>query len=231
MKYKILIIAVLVLFLVGCEGKVVSEEDVWFTTKDNQRLRASIWYSRGDKAVILVHMLDKDRNDWRPFAKKLNVFRITALGVDLRGHGESTGDWKEFSESSFNKMIYDIEAAKIKLKKEGKNVVGIIGASIGANLALKFAASDKDIKAVVLLSPGIDYKGVNIENDIENFNKPIFIAYSKEDSYPSESSGIIYEMVKGEKEIYEGTGLGHGTDMLKSEELQDKIIEFLNKYS
>ncbi|MBW2992093.1 alpha/beta fold hydrolase [Candidatus Woesearchaeota archaeon] len=229
---RLFIIILLVLFLVGCEGKIVDKEDVWLETKDSVRIISTIWYGRGDKAVILVHMLDRDRNDWEYFAKKLNVFRITAMGIDLRGHGESEGDWREFSDIDFNKMTYDIEKAKSKLEKEGKKVNVIIGASIGANLALKYAAEDQDIKAVVLLSPGIAYKSVNIEDDIESFNKPVFIAVSEEDSYPLESSNIIYEKVKGEKELFIGENLGHGTDMIpKSEELQNKIFEFLNKYS
>jgi len=229
MDHKLIIAVIIaVIFLVGCEGKVVSTEDVWLETSDGKKLGSTVWYSRGEKAVILIHMLDHDRTDWRYFAKKLNVFRITAIGIDLRGHGESVDDWKDFSEQDFNNMIRDVESAKKVLEKNGKKSISIIGASIGANIALKYAAQDSDIKSVVLLSPGINYKGINVENDTEIYDRPVLIIVSKEDTYPYESSQIIYEKAKGEKELYTVEGLGHGTDMLpKSQDMENKIVEFL----
>lgn len=224
---KILIL-ILLIFLIGCSKEFVPKEDILLKTEDNQEIRSAVWYSSGNKAVILVHMLDRNHSDWRYFAKKLNVFGITAIGIDLRGHGESTGDWKEFNDIQFNDMVYDIKAAKKKLEKQGKDVIGIVGASIGANLALKYAADDKDIKSIVLMSPGIGYKGVNIEEDIKNYNRPLLIIASEEDKYPSQSANILYKNAKGEKDIFISRNLGHGTDMLKSEDIQNRIIEFLS---
>ena len=230
MEKRIFILLVLALFLAGCEGKVVSQEDAWLETRDNVKIYSTIWYSRGDKAVILLHMLDRDRDDWRFFANKLNVFRISAIGIDLRGHGESDGDWNDFSDRDFLGMVYDVEAAQDKLEKEGKKVVGIVGADIGADLALKYAVRNPDIRCLVLLSPGIAYKSINVEEDIGKLDIPVFVAASSEDAYPYESAEIIYEKLVGEKEIFRGEGLGHGSDMLlRSEELQNKVFDFLNK--
>jgi alpha-beta hydrolase superfamily lysophospholipase len=185
-------------------------------------------YAEGDKAVILLHMLGHDRNDWNYFAKKLNDKGFSVLSIDLRGHGESEGDWKKFSEADFNKMTYDVKAAKKLLDSKGKKSVSIIGASIGANIAFKYASADKDIKSVVLLSPGINYKGIDISNEIINFDRPVLIAVSTEDTYPYDSSNIIYAKAKGEKSLIVEENLGHGTDMLpKSEELQNNIIGFI----
>ena len=227
-KFAILFLIVTI-FLAGCEKRIISDEEIWLETKDNLKIRASTGYSEGEKAVILAHMLDHNRNDWKYFAKKLNTFGISTIAIDLRGHGESEGNWRKFSDADFNNMVYDIEAAKLKLEKEGKKNIGIIGASIGANAALKYAANDKGIKAVVLLSPGINYKGVDVSNDITDFNTPALIAVSKEDAYSFESSDIINENISGEKQLFVGENLGHGTDMLpKSEEMQNNIITFLD---
>lgn len=84
----------------------------------------------------------------------------------MRGHGKSVnqnGTFQSFTPNDFNKMKLDVKAAKqFLVTQKGINPknIAIVGASIGANVALKYAAVDPSIKAVVLLSPGLHYKGV-----------------------------------------------------------------------
>lgn len=225
---RLIFLLVLLMFVFGCAKQNLQKGDLWLNTEDGVKLKATMLDAEGDKAVILLHMLGHDRNDWDYFAKKLNDDGFTVLSVDIRGNGESEGDWRKFSDADFNKMTYDVKAAKKLLDSKGKKYVSLIGASIGANIAFKYAAADKDIKSVVLLSPGINYKGIDISSDIENFDRPVLIVVSSEDTYPYDSSNIIYEKIKGEKSLILEANLGHGTDMLpKSEELQDKIIGFI----
>ena len=67
---------------------------------------------------------------------------ISSLAIDLRGHGESGGG--EVAES-----FLDVQAALAWLKKETGLPLGqtiVIGASIGANLAIQAAAAHADIR-------------------------------------------------------------------------------------
>ena len=41
--------------------------------------------------VVLVHMLSRNRNDWHGLPDRLREAGITALAIDLRGHGGSSG--------------------------------------------------------------------------------------------------------------------------------------------
>jgi len=55
-------------------------------------------------------------------------------------------------------MVLDVKAAKdflVRQKHISPNNIAI-GASIGANVGLKYAALDSSTEAVVVLSPGID---------------------------------------------------------------------------
>src|ERR671922_1155128 len=119
-------------------------------------------------AIILLHMLGYNRNDWNSFASTLsnesNGYAV--LSIDLRGHGDSTTQngntisFQSFTASDFNEMVADVKAAKqflVTQKNINPNNIAIVGASIGANIALNYAASDPSIKAVVLLSPGLNY--------------------------------------------------------------------------
>src|SRR5262245_5610151 len=68
------------------------------------------WYEPSNRpapAVILVHMLQKTRRDWDPFAVRLAGEGIGVLTFDLRGHGESTGSPQEYAA-----MVQDIRAAR-----------------------------------------------------------------------------------------------------------------------
>jgi esterase/lipase len=225
---KIILLLILAVFLFGCAKQQLKPGDLWINTDDGFRLKATMLEAEGDKAVILLHMLDNDRSDWTLLAKKLNDNGLTVLSLDLRGNGESEGNWRKFSTEDFNNMVNDAAAAKKTLNKEGKTSISIVGASIGANIAFKYAASDADIKSVVLLSPGINYKGIDIAADIDSFDRPVLIAVSMEDIYPYNSSNIMYDRLSGQSELLVEKNLGHGTDMLaKSEELQEKIVEFL----
>ena len=62
-----------------------------------------------------------------------------------------------------------------------------IGGSIGANMALRLGADVPQIPTVVLLSPGLNYDGVQTEPAMETFgDRPVFIVASSEDSYAAE---------------------------------------------
>jgi acetyl esterase/lipase len=96
--------------------------------------------------------------------------------------------------------------------------ISLVGASIGANLALKVGAADPRIENVALLSPGLDYKGLLTEAAVEAYGKrPIFIAVSREDAYSSKSSLLLDASAKGKHFLQIYTGAGHGTKMFAKE--------------
>ncbi len=145
--------------------------------------------------VILLHMLGKDRSTWNAFASTLSQKGDYAvLSIDLRGHGESvkqnngnTISFQSFTPDDYNKMVLDVKAAKqflITNKSANPNNISIVGASIGANVAINYAAIDPTIKSVVLLSPGLNYRGVSTEEAITKYknNNSVYIAATEGDS-------------------------------------------------
>ena len=184
-------------------------------------------------AVILLHMLNKDKSDWIDFARTLQKEGFAVIAIDFRGHGDSDGNWQKFSEKDFNNMILDVDAAKEFLRRQSKvniNSVSIVGASIGANIAIKYSLQNKeDIKTIILLSPGLNYRGVNIEKDISNIKTSTFIAASEEDTYSAESSKKIHELLKTTSEFNLLSNAGHGNNLFVVSELSGKIISWLKK--
>jgi len=197
--------------------------------------------------VILLHMLGKDRSTWNTFASTLSQKEgYAVLSIDLRGHGESvkqnngnTLSFQSFSPDDYNKMVLDVKAAKqflITNKNANPNNISIIGASIGANVAINYAVMDPTIKSVVLLSPGINYRGVSTEQAITKYkNNSVYIAATEGDSEAADSSKILCEKINcdGNLKIYSAGSNSHGTNMFSDQllnpSLQDLVISWLAK--
>ena len=184
-------------------------------------------------AIILLHMLDKDHSSWDKFAEQLYLENYSVISIDLRGHGESaknTGSWQDFTDKDFNNMVLDIKEAKEFALHEKKTRFVIIGASIGANTALNYAAKDKEITGVALLSPGMDYRGVEIENPALSYDqRPILLAASEEDTYSADAVKELNSKIFGKKKIVMFKDAGHGTDMFKGTELDKELLDWLKE--
>lgn len=215
-----------------------------FQTKDGVKIVGDFFDAKslpaggqGKKSIILLHILPGNRHDFDEFAELLCLQGYNVLNIDERGHGESEawagemGSWQEFTQADYDKTIYDVEAAVdwIKIRFPDTDL-GIIGASIGANLAMLYGAKHQP-KAVIALSPGINYKGIKTEIASRNFRNNLLIVASKDDGYSFESSSRLFEMsVAAKKEFIQYEEAGHGTRMFNSEpELKQRILDFLLK--
>lgn len=179
--------------------------------------------------VVLLHMLWGERSSWEDFAIQLNEAGFAVLAMDFRGHGETGGevDWE--------KAVQDVEQIW-EFFREHENVddvsMGIVGASIGANVAVAAAALEPDVKTVVLLSPGGNYAGVKMHDPMIDFGeRPVLIVASEQDTYAAESAVRLEDLAAGEAELIMYPGSGHGTIMLGREpELPSVIIAWLKKH-
>ncbi len=198
------------------------------TTTDGATLAYQIYPAKaGSPSVILLHMLRRDRTDWDSIAKWLQKSGYTVIVPDLRGHGQSTGNWEEFTPEDFNKMTHDVAAMKSVLTSQGANTkrLAIIGASIGANIAYNYAVGDSDVQTVVLLSPGLEYRGVKI--DPAQLKIPFLVVASKDDNYSLVTAQELEKNTKARMTIYEDAG--HGTNMFVKNDLAPRILNWFKE--
>ncbi len=186
-------------------------------------------------AVILLHMLSRTRRDWNTFALRLAREGYAALAIDLRGHGASTrgvGSWRAFSPEDFHAMVKDVAAAHAFLRSAAEadaTKLAVIGASIGANVALLYGSREPSVGSVVLLSPGLDYRGVATAQAMRAYGpRPVLIAASREDSYSAESSSALDALAQGRHKLVLYSDAGHGTRMFdKVPELESTLLSWL----
>lgn len=81
--------------------------------------------------------------------------------VDLRGHGGSTGDWIGYGAWE----AADLRKVADELQRRGlmTDRVGVFGISYGATMALRWAAQDSRVAAIVALAPFSDARRAIVE--------------------------------------------------------------------
>ncbi|MDM8518739.1 alpha/beta fold hydrolase [Anaerolineales bacterium HSG6] len=124
-------------------------QDVTFMSKDG--LTISAWYIEGerDEALILVHGINANRRGMLSEAKILSEAGYPLLMLDLRGNGLSEGDELTYG----YKEAWDVSAGvDYLLDLPEVEQVGAVGHSLGGAVAVRAAAIDERIKAVVVES-------------------------------------------------------------------------------
>lgn len=216
----------------GCSGAPIERDDerdrVAFSTTDGFALRATMHRVSdvSPPGLILVHSLGADRARWVRFADSAARSGYMSIAYDIRGHGESRQrkgepvSFRSFSASDWKAAVADIAAAKKVLLEAGASPenIAIVGASIGANLALLYAVGDPQIQAVVLLSPGEEYRGLASEPPMKIFReRPVLVMAAEGDTYSAASSAKLKELSPGFSELRIYPGSAHGTDLLDAQ--------------
>lgn len=214
-------------------------QKVAFKTQDNVTIVGDYMLGAPGRVVLLLHMMPLMRSSWEGFVKKLNQADISTLAIDLRGHGESKKkdnkklDYRDFTDLEHQESIKDVEAALVWLEAEygtSPEEIAIVGASIGANLALQFAAHNHGIPALVLLSPGLDYHGLQTEDlpgDLQ-INQSVLYVASHDDKYSHESALKLNSVTSVPHDLIELDKAGHGTEMFAVHpDLMDQVVEWL----
>ncbi len=212
-------------------------ERITLTTKDNISLVGD--YSAPDasseRGLLLLHMMPATRTSWAGFAQKARRTGFHVLAIDLYGHGESEGGpdgYKTFSDANHQRSKNDVQAAAEFLKSKGVAKLYLGGASIGANLALQHLAENPETSGAFLLSPGLDYRGIQTESSARGL-KPeqrVLYAASRDDQYSFESverlAALRFAGHDVSLRLFETAG--HGTTMFEREpRLMDEIVEWL----
>ena len=205
---------------------------VALTTSDGKTLQASVGVpAKGAvNGVVFVHGTGRTREDWHVVADKLYRQGLLVLTVDLRGHGANiTGTPPTLTGAEWTAMESDVAAAVAELRKRGAQKVAIVGAEVGANLALVAASDDPTISSVALLSPGLDYKGIITGEAAKRYGpRPIFYAASQDDAYGLRSATALNSVATGPHTLQVFEKAGKGAAMFNREPmLEGQLMGFL----
>ena len=182
--------------------------------------------------VILCHGATgcKDSRILESIAKSLSNNNIAAFRLDIRGHGESEGEFslKGWLEDINSAILYLTRRAEVDSKR-----IGLLGHSLGGGLGLITAVKNQAIKAYAGLAPASNLKSVipfviasyklkgfkvsddttpeNIEkfvgennpiNLVKKLQKPILLTYGDQDEFlPALKISELFEKANEPKEL------------------------------
>jgi dienelactone hydrolase len=138
---------------------------VTLTTTDGVSIAAS-WRPLPERpqapAVLLVHDFSRERRDWEAVAADFTAAGFATLAIDLRAHGESAKKAGLATPlklsprllSDPNGFPRDVEAACTWLRAHASRI-GVVGLSLGANLAI-LATASRWADAAVSISANAD---------------------------------------------------------------------------
>ncbi len=207
-------------------GRVVS-----FTAPDGTPLAGMLYEaaSRPAPAVVLVHMLGRSKDEWIGVADRLQEAGTTVLAVDLRGHGGSGGNGAMLASMSTDvRAAVDWVAGRPGVRPGS---IALVGASLGANLAALVAADAAMVRAVALVSPSLDYRGIRVDAGVMKKigNRPVWLAASTEDPYALRT---VKELATGGgiREQRLSSARAHGTGLFSADQdLVPALVDWLRR--
>ncbi len=186
--------------------EIPKPKELELATKDGLRMRATYYgQSKGARAVpiVILHGYKGSRNGFDELARLLQKRGYAVIAPDLRGHGGSTKillvdgmherqiEAGRLRKPDCVRMVqYDMEAVRrFLVKKNNSEEVNLeklclIGAEMGASVALNWTAKDwtapplavgkqgQDVKALVLVSPVRSFMGMSVQDALAVINKP-----------------------------------------------------------
>jgi pimeloyl-ACP methyl ester carboxylesterase len=171
---------------------------------------------------VLLHMLRRSHADWDAAASQLSDAGFAVLALDFRSSDDPAS------------LAADVRAAKSFLRERPDviaSTIGIAGASIGANLALVDAAEDPSVRSIVLLSPGVDYRGVRTEAAMKKYAaRPALLVGSTKDPYAWRSIRQLSTQGPGSREVRLTDTVAHGTLLLtRDPELIGALVDWFKR--
>jgi pimeloyl-ACP methyl ester carboxylesterase len=222
-------ILVLILFCL-CTVLPAAGKEVRFAARDGQPLAALVDLPDTDRnihvGVVLLPMYRSTKESWRPLVERLTRAGFTCLSLDLRGHGESRygADGTDLQPrviardpQLFNTMYLDAGAAAKWLRDNvpGLRKMALVGASVGCSVAVQAVTRNAvRVDAVVLMTPGKKYLGVDTMADIRKWPGTPLLIISSEQEKDRGAAAIHAALEKqgARLQLYPQTNI-HGTNM------------------
>jgi len=209
----------------SAQSRVVS-----LATADGATLTAALYepFHQPAPAVVLLHMLGRSHRDWDETALRLRGAGFLVLAPDFRWMAGGEDQRRELTS-----LVHDARAALEYLKARPDVVpgrLGIAGASLGASVAALAAADEPSVRALALLSPSLDYRGLRVEAPMRKYgDRAVLLVAAAADPYAMRSAR---DLAAGgaNRELLVTDTAGHGTMLLaRQPELIDRLVDWFQR--
>jgi len=170
----------------------VYRSTITFPSKDTLPITADVYrLNENPITILLCHQAGFSRGEYKDTALALNDLGYSVMAIDQRSGKIANDILNETAQAAkaqglptaYLNARQDIEAAIDYLYNANSNTpILLIGSSYSASLALLIGESNPKVKAVAAFSPGEYFKGMNINEAIKDYSKPVFVTASKNET-------------------------------------------------
>lgn len=226
----------------------IVKDEISLLAADGVRLSADYYYEEGKKEesqplIVLIHQFRQSKEQWgEDFIDLLISEGYKVLAYDIRGHGNSAKVDYDLIEllSDPDKAPKDTDGV-FKWAKEQKGIdkdrIGVIGTSIGGNLACyaKFNLGAKTVIAISNGSSGFEkLNGIDprmMGKLIVRITDVLIITGSKDGNHEKDAIYLMDNYIADPKELLIIDSDKHGIFMIREHpEIETAILNWLKKY-
>lgn len=220
-------------------------ESLAFTAGDGAIIEGTYWAPRDASATgcaIFVHQLSSTRAEWQPVIDGLRG-AAHLYAIDMRGHGTSTKgasgalSWHTFETADWEQVPDDVLRAIDAITAKGASgSCVLVGASIGSTAVLLAAArAPEHTRGVVLLSPGLAYKGIKTPDAARALRAPVLLVHSQEKGAADAAAALVGIWrdagVPFDFEVTADPGTAHGMKIVAPEPvILARVISFIGDH-
>lgn len=178
----------------------------------------------GAPLILLFHMADSNKSEYRTIAPRLNAVGFGTLAVDARsGHATNAGDYpnltaeayekKEGTEAGYSEAYPDLVAAlKWARKTAPRSKVFVLGSSYSANLVFRLAVDHPgDVSAVMAFSPT---PAADVVKAATKLKVPVFVTSADSGREVEDARAVLKAVGSARKIQFVPQSGRHGADAL-----------------
>jgi hypothetical protein len=194
-------------------GPAGDAQQVAITAEDGAQL-AGVLYQSGAVRLPGVLLLAESPQAWGDFPKQLHDAGFTVLVMGVR---------PEAALADFRVMMQSLSSGEADPAR-----LGVVGAGVGANVALLGCSGEPLCDTAALLSPS---NGTSLVNAMLAFNpRPLFLTASQDDADSFAAAKSLQSAARGEVLMQPFDTAGHGVALLINRpDLSNLIIQWLKR--
>lgn len=171
--------------------------------------------------VLLIHGEGNHHAIWNDFAERLAAEGFTALIPELP---------KDF-EAANAKTLFDLLLKTLVQSGADPRNLALAAETDAASLALEYAVEQPAVQAVIMISPGLDYRGIDAESLIAAHKElPVLLLTSENDAYSAAAASTLKSAAMGFCELRAYPGSTRGADLLSvSPNAADQSLQWLRE--
>jgi len=181
----------------------------------------------GAPLVVVVHDWGGSLQNWEQISTKLQDYGFGVVLFNVRGHGGASTAYYYFSDERIAEMKKDVSLALAFARGRAGGAVHLLGAGLGANLAISVAAEEGGVDKVVAISPGLNYRGIGVGDavqELEKGNLSLLMIASQEDVYSVYSIRELERSLEGRSQSRLLNNAGHGVWILMRQPASIEMI-------